>query len=477
MIGKTIGKYTLTRLIGQGGMASVYEAKHDMLGTRVAIKILNPILSSNLQVKERFINEAKIMASLEHPNITKVIDFDEQSEQLSIVMEYLNGEDLNAKIKTNGPLPTEVIIDIFSQTLAAFQYAHEHGIVHRDVKPSNIFILTNGQVKILDFGIAKLFGQGMEMTQTGTQIGTPSYMSPEQVKAEKYIDHRSDIYALGVTLFCAASGAPPYDSSINSHYSILNKIVIEPLPALATNVAFQPIISKACQKNRELRYQSCNEFVTFLSRVRFEQTEVNFNIPHHSHNQQRVNTEPPVIPMEPVKKKQPLTLMIGAAAAVILIAVGVIYWNNSSKEPTQVSVTENTSGKGNNGTVDDGVVKPYGDEKPTDNNGNNNTNGKRQGKDEKPPVKPEDKPTDDAAKIKALEKEIENLEADLKKTNDKINKLVDNRDAATKNGDRDKEQAYEMEVDRLVNKERKPKAKKIGEKKTELKKLKERQQQ
>lgn len=104
MINTTIGKYKINRLIGEGGMASVYEAEHEMLGTKVAIKVLNPILSANAQIKERFRNEAKLMASLDDPNITKVIDFDEQPQQLSIVMEYLNGEDLNQKIQRNGPL-------------------------------------------------------------------------------------------------------------------------------------------------------------------------------------------------------------------------------------------------------------------------------------------------------------------------------------------------------------------------------------
>ena len=156
MINKTIGRYKILHLIGEGGMACVYEAEHDMLGTKVAIKVLNPILSANAQIKERFRNEAKLMASLNHPNITKVIDFDEQPHQLSIIMEFLEGTDLNQKIKNNGPLTEKEITAIFSQALAAFQYAHEKGIVHRDIKPSNIFILPNGHVKILDFGIGIL---------------------------------------------------------------------------------------------------------------------------------------------------------------------------------------------------------------------------------------------------------------------------------------------------------------------------------
>jgi len=264
MINTTIGKYKITRLIGEGGMASVYEAEHEMLGTKVAIKVLNPILSSNAQIKERFRNEAKLMASLDHQNITKVIDFDEQPQQLSIVMEYLNGEDLNQKIKRNGPLSEKQITDVFSQTLSAFQYAHEKGIVHRDIKPSNIFILPNGHVKILDFGIAKLFGQGNEMTQTGTQMGTPIYMSPEQVKADKSIDHRSDIYSLGVTMFFAINGKPPYNSDTDSQFDIFTKIVYEGLPEFSIQSKFNQMVLKACHKNREERFQSCKDWIAMF---------------------------------------------------------------------------------------------------------------------------------------------------------------------------------------------------------------------
>ena len=261
MINTTIGKYKITKLIGEGGMASVYEAEHEMLGTKVAIKTLNPILSANAEIKTRFRNEAKLMASLDHPNITKVIDFDEQPQQLSIVMEFLKGEDLNQKIKRKGPLSEKEITDVFTQTLSAFQYAHEKGIVHRDIKPSNIFILPNGHVKILDFGIAKLFGQGNEMTQTGTQMGTPIYMSPEQVKGDKSIDHRSDIYSMGVTLFFVINGKPPYNSDTDSQFEIFNKIVYEPLPELTGTAYLNELIKKACNKDRNLRFQNCQEWI------------------------------------------------------------------------------------------------------------------------------------------------------------------------------------------------------------------------
>jgi serine/threonine protein kinase len=261
MLNTIIGKYKVLRLIGEGGMATVYEAEHEILATRVAIKVLNPILSANSQIRERFMNEAKIMASLNHPNIIKVIDFDDQPQQLSIVLELLEGEDLDEKMKKNGPLNDEELNNIFSQTLSAFEYAHSKGIVHRDIKPANIYLLPNGTVKILDFGIAKLFGQGNEMTQTGTQMGTPIYMSPEQIRGEKSIDHRSDIYSLGVTLFVAVSGKTPYDSKTESQFDIFNKIVHEPLPEISGNGKFNTLINKACCKDRELRFQSCEEWL------------------------------------------------------------------------------------------------------------------------------------------------------------------------------------------------------------------------
>jgi serine/threonine protein kinase len=265
MINSTIGNYKITKLIGEGGMASVYEAEHQLLGSRVAIKVLNPMMSSNAQIKERFKNEAKIMASLDHPNILKVIDFDEKPQQLSIVMEYLDGEDLNKKIKSKGALNEKEIVAIFSQSLSAFQFAHEKGIAHRDIKPSNIFVLPDGTVKILDFGIAKLFGQNDELTQTGTQMGTPIYMSPEQVKADKTIDHRSDIYSLGVTLYYALNGKPPYDSTTSSQFDIFNKIVYEQLTLGDIHSRFDAIIRKACAKDREERFQSCKAFLSELN--------------------------------------------------------------------------------------------------------------------------------------------------------------------------------------------------------------------
>jgi serine/threonine protein kinase len=264
-INKTIGKYTITRKIGEGGMASVYEGIHEKLGTKVAIKILSPILARNPQLRQRFENEANFMASLNHSNITRVLDIEEQDETLAIVMELLEGEDLDDRVKRTGPLSNAEVKVIFTQVLNAFDYAHSKGIVHRDIKPANIFIDKNNQVKILDFGIAKIFGTGNEMTQTGTQMGTPVYMSPEQVKGEKSIDHRSDIYALGITLYFILTGKAPYESAEESSFEIFMKIVNEPIPHLSNNSLYDAIIQKAVSKDRNERYQTVDEFINDIN--------------------------------------------------------------------------------------------------------------------------------------------------------------------------------------------------------------------
>ena len=216
MIGQKIGKYRLTSYLGEGGMASVYEGVHETIGSKAAVKILNPSLSSNNQIRERFKNEAKFMFSLKHPNIATIYDFEESDSTLAIVMELLEGNDLNSYLKIHGRFTDNHAFKVFEQILSAFEFAHDKGYIHRDIKPSNIFILPDGTVKILDFGIAKIFGQDSEITQTGTQLGTPMYMSPEQVRADKSIDYRSDIYSLGVLLHTMLQGKAPYDKNQES---------------------------------------------------------------------------------------------------------------------------------------------------------------------------------------------------------------------------------------------------------------------
>ncbi len=332
-----IGKYKLLRLIGEGGMASVYEAEHETLGSKAAIKVLNPLLSSNKQIRERFKNEARLMASLEHPNITRVLDYEESDSHLAIAMELLPGEDLSARIRRQGKLSEAEIVRIFEQVLQGFEYAHSKGVVHRDIKPSNIFLLPNGQVKILDFGIAKLFDNGGEMTQTGTQMGTPVYMSPEQVNAEKNIDHRSDIYSLGVTLFYALSGKAPYDSTTSSQFAIFKKIVEEPLPALEGPSWLVAMVHKACQKDRNHRYASCSAWALALRQRHTDAettviTDTDKTVIEPTPKQTGIREPEPapkVVPPAPPKKRG-AGLYIGIGLGVLLL-VGLAFWLGSRK--------------------------------------------------------------------------------------------------------------------------------------------------
>jgi serine/threonine protein kinase len=264
MIGTKIFNYRITRLIGEGGMARVYEAVHEKFDKRsVAIKILDPILTANADIRHRFENEARIMASLDHPNIVKVLDYTDDSDRLAIVMEYLEGSTVSDYVKTNGAMSPEKASSLMLSILDAFQYAHDHGIIHRDVKPSNILLDENLKPKIMDFGIAKLLTDN-SLTRTGTQMGTPTYMSPEQVRDVKDIDHRSDIYSLGVTLYFMITGAAPYSAATLSTFDIYTKIVHEPLPALTSNIQFSGVIAKATAKDPRERFSTCIEMAESL---------------------------------------------------------------------------------------------------------------------------------------------------------------------------------------------------------------------
>lgn len=260
MINQQILNYTIIREIGKGGMATLYEAKHNTFDNRkVAIKILDRVFSENKDITSRFVNEAKIMASLEHKNITKVIDFEQKDNLLAIVMELLHGHDLKKYI-SNKKISDDDKINFFKQILVAIDYGHSKNVIHRDLKPSNVFVLSdNKTIKILDFGIAKLLESDNHQTMTGFQMGTPVFMSPEQVKGSKSIDKRTDIYSLGVLLYFMFAEKAPYDKTI-SQFDILTKVVNEQLPELTSNSRINQIVKKATQKNPDSRYQSCSEF-------------------------------------------------------------------------------------------------------------------------------------------------------------------------------------------------------------------------
>ena len=227
MEGKTINGYTLQRRLGVGGMAEVWYAEN-RIHKAAAVKLLNDDLSRNAAIVERFENEAEIMVKLDHDNIRQVYDFGELDGRPAIIMEYLEGDDLKARMKHGQRFTDEELIKWWNQLVDALNYTHKKGIIHRDIKPGNIFVDTEGNIKLLDFGIAKV-RESISATQTGQKLGTLMYMSPEQVRDSKHIDYHTDNYSLAVTFVHLLTGKKPYDSDTSSDFDIQLSILTKPL--------------------------------------------------------------------------------------------------------------------------------------------------------------------------------------------------------------------------------------------------------
>ena len=273
MLNQQIQNYKIISLLGEGGMGDVYLGEHISIKRKVAIKVLKPELVKNEEIRKRFKNEASMLAHLQHPNIVGLVDYVEQEDGLFLIMEYVDGQGLDELIKAqHSPINIERAKKLMTQILQAFLYAHKNGIIHRDVKPSNILVTADDQIKVLDFGIAKLVGDDQHhLTKTGTQIGTVYYMSPEQVKG-KELDHRSDIYSLGVTFYELLSGVCPY-RGMTTEYEIYDNIVKEPLLPLTQTMgeayaSVWSVIEKATQKEVNKRFQDCDEFIQDLEKGR-----------------------------------------------------------------------------------------------------------------------------------------------------------------------------------------------------------------
>jgi Tol biopolymer transport system component len=268
MIGKTISHYQIIEKLGGGGMGVVYKARDLKLDRFVALKFLPPYFGADENEKKRFINEAKAASSLQHNNICAIHEIDEtEDEQMFICMDYYEGETLKKKIG-RGPLSIEAVIDIAIQIAQGLARAHEEGIIHRDIKPANIIITNRNEVKILDFGLAKLAGEA-RLTQKDTTKGTVAYMSPEQARGEE-VDHRTDIWSLNVVLYEMIAGHLPFRGDYEQAiiYSILNE---EPEPTTDLrngSLELERFVNKALAKNPDERYQNMEEMLIDLESCR-----------------------------------------------------------------------------------------------------------------------------------------------------------------------------------------------------------------
>src|SRR5271163_302818 len=280
MIGQTVSHYRILGKLGGGGMGVVYEAEDLKLGRHVALKFIPENLAGDPKSLERFTREARAASLLNHPNICTIHGIEDNGGHPFIVMEKLEGESLKQCI-SGQPLPTEKVLDVSIQVADALAASHAKGIVHRDIKPANIFLTPNGQVKILDFGLAKLAKDGSvgtstdssleeSLTQVGVIPGTAVYMSPEQARSED-LDVRSDIFSFGVVLFEMATGKKPFTGSnvITTLHAVMNSKPVSPRsinPSVPAEL--EAIIGKAMEKDRNHRYRNATEMKADLVRLK-----------------------------------------------------------------------------------------------------------------------------------------------------------------------------------------------------------------
>jgi predicted Ser/Thr protein kinase len=268
VVGQLIaGRYELEELVGTGGMSSVYRAHDRLLERHVALKVLHEQFTGEGEYVERFRREARAVAQLSHPNIVTVIDRGEQDDRQYIVFEYVDGENLKALVEREGPLPEREAIELALQIARALGFAHEQGLVHRDVKPQNVLLNDGGEAKVTDFGIARSLDVHGNLTQTGTVMGTSDYIAPEQARGSP-VDAQSDVYSLGAVLYELLTGEVPFpgDNFVAVAMQHINKpppSVRERRPELSPCV--DEVIRRAMAKEPRQRFRSMDELCTELS--------------------------------------------------------------------------------------------------------------------------------------------------------------------------------------------------------------------
>jgi serine/threonine protein kinase len=254
MLNQQIHNYKIISLLGEGGMANVYLAENQVLGNKVALKILKEEYVQHPNIRKRFLAEARNLAKMNHPNVIKVTDLIDAGDFVAFVMEYIDGQTIEKYIEEKGKLSDSEIESFFDQMIASVEYIHSQGFIHRDIKPSNFMITKNNEIKLLDFGIAKNTNDGaVDYTKTGLmqQMGTPLYMSPEQIKNTSEVTKQTDIYSLGVVLWQMVMGKKPYDTDVLTLPEIQVAILKEPLPL--TNTIWDEFIKNFSKKSEHDR--------------------------------------------------------------------------------------------------------------------------------------------------------------------------------------------------------------------------------
>lgn len=265
-VGDHIEQYEIKAEVGRGGMGRVYLANHILTGQEVALKMLLPQFSNEPRLRARFLNEAKVLARLEHPNLVPLLGFFEQGNRAFIVMPYIRGITLERMLRRQGRLSLEIIASLFDQLCAGIEHVHRHDFLHRDLKPSNVIVRGDGRVMVTDFGIARVIG-AEKMTLPGMVVGTAEYLAPEQACGASRDDKRSDVYSLGVLLYEMVTGQVPFHHP--NAGEVLQRQVSSPPPPPRTIVPdltpeLESVMLRALAKDPDKRFQTAQEFANVL---------------------------------------------------------------------------------------------------------------------------------------------------------------------------------------------------------------------
>ena len=336
--GESVGAYRIVEKLGQGGMATVFKAYHPALDRYVAIKVLHPAFTEDPDFLARFQREARIVAKLDHPHIVPIYDFAEHRDHPYLVMRFIEGETLKARLQ-RGPPELPEILRIARAVGQALIYAHERGVLHRDIKPSNILLTPDGGVYLTDFGLARMAEAGASTLSRDILIGTPQYISPEQAKGLTKLDARTDIYSLGIVLYELLVGQVPFTA--DTPYAIIHDHIFTPLPfprKLNPDLPepLERVLVKALAKEPDDRYQSVAEMMTALEQAAGEGMPETVTVPVPLPATELVAR--PIPTPAPVKNRRWSWVLIGIALGLMLcvgLFLGVAGWQKGRETRAQ----------------------------------------------------------------------------------------------------------------------------------------------